>query len=126
MTEIVCNELTTTIVDITFDEYLEYPDHPYQRNTEYRAKNAQHIRKFKDIHANVDLVEFTESGEDPETEIEYLAGQRMMLNSHTRRYMWQNGMSDQRPMNIRATVHYVSNMEEAKNLSVYQSNFHCY
>ncbi len=116
MTKIVCNELKTDIVNITFEKFLEYPNHPYQRNTEYRAKKAKHLKKFMDIHANVNLVQFTDSGEDPDTGLTYSAGQRIMLDSHTRRYMWQNEMTDLVPMNIRATIHYVSNMEEAKNL----------
>ena len=88
MTKIVCNELKTDIVDIQLDEFLKFPDHSYQRNTPHRAKNSKHLRKFMDIHANVNILEFTDSGEDPDTGLTYSAGERIMLDGHTRRYMW--------------------------------------
>lgn len=104
-------------IEIPTNVFLEIDPVPFQRNHEQRAKT----KKVKDSlsilrveHIDVQLAMLTKksvySGKT------YPANSVFIVNGNTRKYFWENGLSDRIPEKVHATMYKVDSMEEIQQL----------
>ena len=64
------------IVDVKTKDFAKYLDHPKQRNTEYRAAKATHLKTLGEQHKIVAAINFE--------------GKIYKADGHTRSWLWEN------------------------------------
>ena len=98
-------------------EFLSYPSVPMQRNTEERAKTnkvKKMLRVLKPTHLEVALVVLNNT--DTYYGKTYEKGWTGIVNGNTRRFYWQNNLTDRIPSHVLATIYGVNNMEEVRDI----------
>lgn len=92
---------------ITFKDYKEIQPWITQRNVENRVKKSsvkQNLSTLRPSHLIVAIGELTEDDTD-EKGNEYKKGTRFIIDSNTRKYFWQNGMTNKVPETLFAAVY---------------------
>ncbi len=102
---------------LTIEEFLLLPEVPMQRNTEERAKMSSTKRNLGILHPahpNVILAKLTKTscyhGKN------YPKDWIGILDGNTRRYIWDNDLSDAIPENVNATIYLCDDMEIVMDL----------
>jgi len=102
----------------TIDEFFAIRKNPKQRHTPTQAKKNKKLRKFLPMHATdqINIGKLTRDMQVYDSELaQYVtlkAGTFVLLNGHTRQYVWRNGMSDKIPEEIYANVYLIGSPEE--------------
>ena len=97
------------------DEYYEIPPVPFQRFTEGRAKSPKVKKSLSSLrpeHLDVQLAELTEDSEYFGTH--YRKNSVFIINGNTRKYFWQNNMTDMAPSFVFVTRYKFKTMEEMR------------
>jgi hypothetical protein len=102
---------------MSIEDFLQLPEVPMQRNTEGRAskiKVKKMLRILKAPHLEVSLVKLVKDcvyyGK------KYKKGWTAIVNGNTRKYYWVNNLTDKIPNNVNATIYFVENMEEVRDI----------
>ena len=101
---------------IDFNEYITYLEWITQRNTKQRAKKVSvrsNLEILRPPHLIVAIGELTADDED-ENGNEYKAGTRFIIDSNTRRYFWEHGLTDVIPKSLIANVYKASTLVELR------------
>lgn len=88
---------------MTYKQWLAVPDMPIQRDTPRHADEAWWLEKLCEAHYTVHMVVLPD-------------GTEYKADGHTRTYMWANDMTDRVPEHLNVQVHYVRDMEHAKQI----------
>lgn len=90
-------------VEMPLAEFLAVQECRRQYDTEQHARSAEHLKCLEEIHRYVNIARF-------------LDGSYMLIDGHTRQYMWQNGLTDFKPSTVIATVWPCVNEDAAREL----------
>lgn len=102
---------------ITVEEFISLPSVPMQRDTEGRAKTNKvkgMLKILKPTHLEVALC-VLEKDDDYYGTL-YPKGWKGIVNGNTRKWFWENQMSDKIPANLNATIYYCNSMEEVRDI----------
>jgi hypothetical protein len=104
--------------EIDVETFLKYPEVPMQRDTEGRAQTTKVKKmlsgKVLPVHLDVALVELTE--DDIYYNVKYEKGYTAVVNGCTRRFYWDNGLSENIPEKVHATIYKCKNMNEVREI----------
>lgn len=106
-----------TVIDLTIEEYLSLDAVPMQRDTESRAKKHKTdkmLKKLSPVHLDVSLVQLMKDSEY--YGVLYKKNTRFIVNGNTRKFYWENGLTDFIPEYVSAVVYYVDSMEEVRQI----------
>ena len=106
--------ISTEVID--YEKYLSYLEWITQRNTKQRSKKVSvrsNLEILRPPHFIVAIGELTADDEDENGNV-YKAGTRFILDSNTRRYFWQNGLSDAVPKVVIAIVYKANTLVELR------------
>jgi len=119
-TYVPCVPIDTTKVEsryIDIEEFFAIRKNPKQRHTPTQARKNKKLRKFLPIHATdqINIGKLTRDMQvyDNESEqwVTLKAGTLVLLNGHTRQYVWKHGMSDVYPKEVYINVHEIDSLE---------------
>ena len=94
------------------NEFLKIPEIFCQRDTKTRSKRAKHLTTFSIEHSEVKIGVLLK--DDEKYGKKYKEGYTCVLDGNTRRYMWQNGKTDQLPESVSATFYYFDNLDRMR------------
>ena len=121
--EVVENEVTPVADPIGFEmaynKFCGLKESPVQRDTISRAKKSKFKLKFGKLrpdHKTAVSCELTTNCFYDNKE--YRKGDKFLIDAHTRRYFWMNGMTDIIPTKIQMTHYMVESVEEM--ITLYQ------
>ena len=107
---------------IDINRFRTFRKNPWQRFTPNQSKRNKKLKKFKNFHA-VDQVNLIEIGCDmvmtdklTKKEELYKKGEIIIANSHTRRYDWEEGLSDKIPLHVYAHIYTCYSPEEVHEM----------
>jgi hypothetical protein len=97
------------------EDYYQIPAVPFQRFTEGRVslnKVKKSLSKLRPEHLNVDIACLMQ--DDEYFGQKYPKNSFFIINGNTRKYYWQNNLSDFIPQDVHATVYYFNTLEEMR------------
>ncbi|CAB4133638.1 hypothetical protein UFOVP257_360 [uncultured Caudovirales phage] len=100
---------------IPVEDYFQIPSVPFQRFTEGRAnlsKVKKSLSKLRAEHLNVDIACLTK--DDEYFGQKYPANTYFIINGNTRRYYWENNLSDKIPQDVYATIYYFDTLNDMR------------
>jgi hypothetical protein len=80
------------VITMSTTDWIAVPDNPIQRNTEERAKRANHLVVFEPVHAEVSMAMLPD-------------GSRFKIDGHTRAHKWASGDVKNAPRQVEVKVY---------------------
>jgi hypothetical protein len=100
---------------MSIEDFFELRAVPMQRNTEAHAQNKkvkESLSILKPEHLDIALAKLTK--DIHHGDVFYRKGSIMILNGNTRKYFWENGLSDFIPQYVDITYYPIETIEEMK------------
>ncbi len=80
------------VITMSTTDWIAVPDNPIQRNTQERAKRANHLVVFEPVHAEVSMAMLPD-------------GSRFKIDGHTRAHKWASGDVKNAPRQVEVKVY---------------------
>ena len=113
-------------------EFFAIRKNPKQRHTLTQAKKNKKLRKFVQMHATdqINIGKLTRDMQVYDDELEQWvtlkAGTLILINGHTRQYVWKHGMSDVYPEEVYVHIHEIDSLEDNElYYDSYDSSYAC-